>query len=239
MKKVAIILYVCICLSAVGMTLIKPIVTEKMVRDAVLLLHSENGSCTGVQVKAPSGHIYTLTAAHCRVLLVDNKVQGRDEDGKEYTLTFIEEDKTSDLMLLSAPNGRFLRVGKEPKIHDHVHTETHGAGMLTYRTDGEILNEIGVDVPVFQILTEEDLRICTTYPKYILNIGLGILFGIPPVCVLHTPERVSTARIVPGSSGGPMLNESNELVGIASATDSKDFSYWVSVHHIKEFLKGR
>jgi len=54
---------------------------------------------------------------------------------------------------------------------------------------------------------------------------------------MSTKQLVSTARIIPGSSGGPLLNSANELVGIASATDG-EISSFVALSDIQHFLKS-
>ena len=58
-----------------------------------------------------------------------------------------------------------------------------------------------------------------------------------PLCLLSTQQFVTTAPIVPGSSGGMAVNDDNELVGIASAT-GEGFHYFVRLCDIQKFLSG-
>lgn len=64
-------------------------------------LQSAHGSCSGEQVRAPSGKDYILTAAHCRILDDGSgSIQARDEQGRESMHRIIAEDPNSDLLLL-------------------------------------------------------------------------------------------------------------------------------------------
>ena len=47
---------------------------------------------------------------------------------------------------------------------------------------------------------------------------------------------ISTAPVVPGSSGGPVLSARNQLIGIVSAEDRYGFSYFTCVNDIEAFL---
>jgi len=210
--------------------------SDSYLRDRVVMLRGNNVSCTGVQVHGKSGKTYILTASHCRPILAeDGTTTAITENDNQYTVNFIAEDPDSDLMLLSSPNRMYIDVAKSWKKHEHIHTMTHGKGMPSYRTDGEMLLEEITAVGLFNIDSQEAVIRCGSMPKF--SIALS---WIGPVCVLSTIQEITTAPILPGSSGGPLVNKDNELIGIASATDNEDtFSTYVTLSDIHRFLKDK
>lgn len=207
--------------------------SDGYVRDRVVKLTNENkGSCSGIKVKADSGKVVILTAAHCIVILDKNKKMiAIDEDGKKETVSFIAEDPFSDLMLLSTEDTRYIDISADDtEVHQKVHTLTHGAGHETYRTDGELMEIELTQIGLFEIQTKDDMIRCVSMPK---NVPYPTIFG--PVCVLETEQRWSSALVVPGSSGGALLDEAGHLVGITSAGDAH-FGLFVLLTDIKAFL---
>src|ERR1019366_9353781 len=69
---------------------------DSYVRDRVLLVHSERGSCSGVRVKTPKGKTVVLTAGHCIELVEGGKVLSKDESGADELLSLVIEDPYSD-----------------------------------------------------------------------------------------------------------------------------------------------
>ena len=208
--------------------------SDRHLRYTVYKLFADSGSCTGVKVFAPSGKAYVLTAGHCASLLKDGTVKATTEDGVEYTLNFIEEDPYSDLLLLSAPvDGPAVSVAKQLERHEHVHTLTHGRGYPTYRTDGEAVATDVTTVPTLRLTNPNDIVKCSS-PKYTI---ITTPFG-DRACAVVTVQLISTASLIPGSSGGPLFNAEGQLAGIASATDDK-FAAFVTLSDIGSFLKGR
>ncbi len=202
---------------------------DSIARQYVYKLFNEHGSCTGVQVELNDGKSYVLTAGHCNLLVESGKVHATSEDGKDFYLEFIAEDSRSDLMLLKAPTSGGLSIAYTLQPHQHVHTMTHGKGYPTYRTDGEMLNIAEIEFVEFKIESIFDLTRCAFIKTEIIKQDDEMF------CAVKTFESITTSRIVPGSSGGPMLDDNNRLVGIASA--SGDFeNCFVSLQDIKNFL---
>ncbi len=208
---------------------------DAYVRDRVYLLHSSRGSCTGVQIRTKSGLYYILTAAHCRAVLENDKTMVKSESGADTEVSFVAEDPKSDLMLLTAAGRKVITIGDGPAVHDHLHSMTHGKGMPSYRTDGEMLMTELMQVGLFPILTDDAAKECASQPKYSVMPGwLGL-----PFCVLNETVFYTTVMVVPGSSGGPILNERDELIGIVSASSGDMFSGIVTTKDINNFLKDR
>ena len=210
--------------------------SDVFAREQVVKLVTDQGSCTGVEITAPSGRVYTLTARHCKILIQDDHVAAITEDGQKHFLKVISIDKNSDLMLLQGVDGyEGVHVAKQNHKYEGIHSMTHGHGKPTYRTDGLLLDEEVVQVLMGFIHDADDQAKCLSTPS---ASAMESPFGT--VCVMDLILTTTTAKIVPGSSGGPILDAAGSLVGIASATDSEGmFSYLVRLSDIKDFLKGR
>lgn len=193
--------------------------SDSFVRKNVYQLMSPDGNCTGTKVLAPSGTSYIITAAHCNNLIKDNKIDSYDVGGVQSYLEVIQISPDIDLMLLSSPDKTGLQVGSMLELHQAVHTIAHnrnGLDMMVkaYRRDGEYLGDTML-VPL-----------CTP----------AVMFNEPVACSMHS---ITTVQVMPGNSGGPLLDNDNHLIGIISNLDYKGFSYHVTPTTIKEFLKDR
>lgn len=209
--------------------------SDAYIRDRVLLLHNSQGSCSAVEVKSPLGKVYTLSAAHCSDLAVNGYIEGQDEKGDSKPLKIIKIDFAHDLLLLEGFDDKSVNVAGSIKIHDIVYTITHGHGhghgMPSYRTDGELLmeDEITIEAPLFD---EESITDCGKKKNHELVLGE---YGY--ACRFKYNIVYSTASVIPGSSGGPALNEYGDLIGIVSATDGF-FSALIPLADVQAFLKG-
>jgi trypsin-like peptidase len=225
LTKIAYFLLILAIFPACAMLTVR---SDSYVRNRVVQLHLNGSSCSGVQVIAPSGKAYVLTAGHCRGLVEQGKVEATDEHNTKYYLDFIKEDPNSDLMLLSSPNDSGVSIAHNIYLHDHVHAMTHGKGFPTYRTDGEALSLNKTEFAEFEIKSLEDIAACLLPKNKISQEDAS--------CRVLTVEMVATASIVPGSSGGPLLDDSGSLVGIASCTDGY-FGSFVSLADIRKFME--
>ena len=201
--------------------------SEHTLRGKVVKLSSPRGSCSGEQIRAPSGVDYILTAAHCRVLEVDGQIHVKTEDGRELERRVISEDPNADLMLLEGvPGLQGLDIAKSDSVADNIRTFTHGKGLSTYRTEGVIIEDRMLDIEVSMISSPEDAAKCASMPKYIAQ---------EDACIMHTMGTMVTAMVVPGSSGGMAVNESGELIGVVSAGNDH-FGILVPLSEIQAFI---
>jgi hypothetical protein len=212
-------------------------ISETAIKASVVKITNEHGECSGEQVIANSGVSYILSAGHCANL--------KDSEG-DFTITlengvklkrkFIAEDPYSDLLLIEGvPGIPGLKLASEAAKDEHVRTFTHGNNMNTYKTEGQLIEDSDVNIPLFAIESPEQKDLCRQAKNS--QVSMDTLFGSVDVCLLSVIETASTAKIVPGSSGGSVVNDSGELVGVASATDGT-FSMFVRLSDIRFFLSG-
>ena len=203
--------------------------SDQYFRNHAFLLNGAGGSCSGEQVRAPSGKDYILTASHCKKIALNGVFTVTAEDGTEYFEKIIAEDPASDLLLVEGvPHLRGLSVADHLSRFQHVRTFTHGQGLPTYETSGVIVGDGFIQAPVGGV------DFCVAgYPKYSLEMSM---FG--PMCILGVEETATTAKIVPGSSGGLVVNDSGQLVGVVSAAED-GIGYIVRLSDIQDFLKTR
>lgn len=233
-RILAVILIVCMitCLHTYEKT------TDKYVRNRTLLLHSEHGGCTGVKVTAPSGKHYILTASHCLEIMTPPYMQVRDEQGVDHDVRAIQDDPDHDLLLLESYDDQGVDVAKIVHRHEHIHAITHGAMMPSFRTDGEVLTTMPLDVVLFQIESDADNQKCLAGRRQRVEDAFPLSFY--PLCIKNLVLTENMLIIWPGSSGGPVLNAWGELVGIVSVGgEMPGMSGMVPLSYIKQLLKNR
>lgn len=205
---------------------------DSYVRDRVVWLTGNEMSCSGVQVKAPSGKVYTLTAAHCKSLAGKQRIVAETEDGHRFSLDIVKIDVQHDLMTLTSSNQKSVDVAEKIEKHLKVHTITHGERYPSYRTDGELLIEEIFNVLGEPIWTDEDFSHCPV-TKY----SMPVLTERGMYCGMTLNLMVTTAWVRPGSSGGPAFDEKGGLIGIVSCSHGDMFSGLVPLSDIKKFLR--
>lgn len=202
----------------------------------VMLLNKKGGECTGEQVVTDSGKTYILTAGHCKGLIEDKMIIAKYDDGSLYLLEYIAEDPTSDLLLFSSPRIGGLKVADHVSLHEHIHALSHGGRHATFRTDGEVLEKSHVEAP-FALVDEgdpESVKACTDLPKQRIEDSM-----MGAMCILTVNETMTTVAVIPGSSGGPLVNEAGDLVGVVSASETEIISAMVSLEDIHRFLSDK
>lgn len=211
--------------------------SEDWIRARVVKLSSPHGMCSGEQVRALSGVDYILTAGHCRALSYNDEITVTDSEGRTLQRKIIAEDRESDLLLLEGlPGLKGLDVANSSSLSEHVRTFTHGSNLNTFKTEGEIIEVKEIQIVTGILSNSEDYDKCQSMPKYKVE-KFQSWIGSVDVCTLKIEETTSSASITPGSSGGMLVDDSGELVGVASATDGH-FGYFVTLPDIRRFLNG-
>lgn len=206
--------------------------SDEFLRERVVMLKGDRGTCSGIQVKAPSGRVVTLSAAHCQDITTTGKIIAIYNNGDKAELKIIKADRGIDLMVLTSGNMNSIEVADIVRKQEKIHTMTHGKGLISHRSDGEILDLVMVEMALFDIGTEKEMKECI---KINGRVDISIFTGL--ICVGQLELVRSTARVRPGSSGGAVVNENNELVGIVSATDNDDISGFVPLFKIQNYIK--
>lgn len=207
--------------------------SEHFIRNRVVKLLGERGQCTGEQVLAPSGQKYILTAAHC-LGLADERgdITVETEDGKQIKRRVVAEDDKSDLLLLEGvPGLSGLRVAPSVSRFQFLRTFTHGSGLPTYKTVGYV---IGEETSRF-ISAQPEPCSMPKQKKLKIDVFFGVVFA--EVCLIETQQTVTDALAVPGSSGGPVVDDQGELIGVVSAV-GEHFTFLVRLADIQNFIKG-
>lgn len=234
MRKHSMNAIIIVCLVSAGLYKINSDIkaSDDYVRDAVVkLTNDKKGSCSGIKVKTANDDVVILSAAHCMVILDANKqMKAIDRHGNEEIVTFIAEDEMSDLMILSTDDEHYVDIADSTVNHEKAHAITHGRGHDAYRSDGEIMEIALTQIPIFSIENVAMLNQCMSMPKY---VPYATMFG--PYCVLETEQQWSSVQVVGGSSGGGLLNEAGEVIGITSAGDGT-FGAFVTLKDIKNFI---
>lgn len=200
----------------------------------VLQLEGNGGKCSGEQIETDSGHEYVLTAAHCKNLQEDGSIQVTTEDGRTLMRRIIAEDQYSDLMLLEpVPGMKGIKLASSWERNQHVRTFTHGGGLPTYKTEGELIASMHIDVELWMIDSPESEDLCSK-PKHAIK-SIRTFFGEFKICALSTNEVATTARIIPGSSGGVAVDDNGRLVGVVSA-GGNNIGFLVPLERIQDFL---
>lgn len=221
-------------ISSIGYTLVfgKP----QDVRPQVVRLSSSKGMCSGEQVKAKSGFTYILSAAHCKNLSEDGEtIKVTTEDHRELQRRIITIDSTSDLMLLEGvPGLEGLNIAKSLNYGESLTSFTHGNDFPIYETRGVAIADQKVEF-IIGAIAPDDTKSCNSGVLH--KLELGTIFGNVTVCVFSSEETFTTVMIVPGSSGGALVNNEHELVGVASVSAGQ-FSGFVELKDIKRFLSN-
>ncbi len=211
--------------------------SDNSIRSRVVKLSGGHGMCSGEQVKAPSGQNYILTAGHCRTLEKDGSILVTKEDGTKLRRDIIAEDPMSDLLLLEGlPGVEGLEIADISYPKQEVRTFTHGNNFDTYKTSGVLIQKQQIKILNNIIESEADEAKCKD-PKYSIA-EVPIFFGFTiKACLLDVEEMATTAMIVPGSSGGAVVDSSGELVGVVSA-GGDTFGWLVPISAVHVFLAG-
>lgn len=234
MKKAIKVIMLALAIVMISRVLPSQAKSDSYIRNRIVRLKSEQGMCSGEQVRTTSGKDYILTAAHCGLLAKDGMFHVILEDGSTIERRFIAEDDKSDLILIEGlPNLRGLDIAQLDARFEKIRTFSHGHDYDTYTTEGVIIQDTHIQVMLHMIMSPSEMQACRG-AKY----KVGYIYEIIPVCYMDITETATTAQIVPGSSGGAAVNAHGDLIGVNSA-GNEAFSFLVTLQDIKGFLSDK
>lgn len=217
---------------------------------------------TGFQVKAKSGKEYVLTNNHICDASNDGSVHAMNEAGKEADLKIVSQYDDNDLCLLEpVPGAESYSLADVGRIGDVSFILGHPRGFPLVITRGRV---IGVN-PAFEhkeLLNPHNPMTGEQKPvneKECAHKGyqaveeipdfMGMMIAlqtrqfdpsgaIPTLKVCHTKQRIGIvdAKALPGSSGSPVVNAYNQVVGVTFAVDPDGYTYAVPLSQVKDFL---
>lgn len=226
MKYAIVAFFILVCVALFGCGRPDP-------RSRTVMLVSTEGSCSGTQIKAPSGKDYILSAAHCKPIAFGDgsQILVIDEQRHMYPRKIIAIDVKKDLLLVEGiPYMEGVPIAKSARTGDVVMSFTHGLGLPAYEAVGKLLGPVHTIFIPKAMEDEADMAKC----RHPIISFMG-LFCMEP----HRTQETSM-KVLPGSSGGGVLNMSGEIVGVVSAGDTSTFmGELVSLKDIRQFLAKR
>jgi len=209
---------------------------SQMTEATVMLINPTKGGGTGFAVETENGGKYILTNDHiCDLAEEDGTIFAKEQDDL-IPLKILHRSPYTDLCLVSPLLYKTpLQLGNHYYIGEKVFIAGHGRLYDDTMTDGEIVQNKRVMVGVREVDTKEE---CEVLPKY-KYVEVNMMFMALKICAIEVDAMITTAPILPGNSGSPVVNRSGELIGVAFASGSNDINRaWViPLKSIQDFLK--
>lgn len=192
---------------------------------------------TGFVVKGKSGEKYILTNGHV-CALADNGPLVAEQNGETFPVEVYKKYTWNDLCAIKAhrPLGLAVSIAGDVSTGDTVWVVGHPLLEPNSVTTGEISGTVFIQIVVKQ---NPKLEECTgsTYSIIDLSQTFYAVFGLNAVCVRTLEANASTATILPGNSGSPVINLWGNVVAVAfAANEAGTRSYFVPLSDVKNFL---
>lgn len=200
------------------------------------------GGGTGFQVKAPSGKKYLLTNAHvCE--------HTQDANGNVHIWfsndTFIERkvieiSGSTDLCLVEPlPGDAALELAGYIEKGDSVNVVGHPRLQPLTVSQGEYIGPETVQILAGIVGFDIEEKDCHKPKNQLLDVET--FFGPLKVCLVTIEAEKTTAIILGGNSGSPVVNTWGNVVGVMFASPGPEGSNWgdmISLRDIRQFLRS-
>jgi hypothetical protein len=128
-------------------------------------------------------------------------------------------------------------VASKTHMGSFLRAYTHGSGFKAYKAVGNLIDRRKIRMIDHLLDTPEDEKACTDGGSKFTVEKINAIFFEATVCMLNIDANVTTLRpIVPGSSGGGVVDSNGNLMGIVSGGNDH-FTMIVRLEEILEFLK--
>ena len=215
---------------------------------------------TGSAIKAPSGESYILTNDHVCGVSKDGTLLIQSENGDSMRRRIVAHDENSDLCLIEGlPGVSGLSVASSaPSAGDIVAVVGHPHLLPLLLSRGEMMGKEDMQIvqgpiSITNPQTGEELPIdpqqggiaaaqCKFHKNKISEIEVPILFFSIKVkmCIVQVHDAyITSAVILPGNSGSPVVNFWGQVEGVAFASDTD--VHWgrvISLDDIQDFVKN-
>lgn len=186
---------------------------------------SESSGGTGFIVQTASGKRLTLTNWHvCGS--ESHKWAYRANEFSQVKLRVIASDPLFDLCVLEPAAGPAVVVSRNsPTPHNTLYVVGHPLLKEASATHGSVIGPVKVD------LTMPFNTVCPD--------GFTLIFGFQGAGCAGSFDLIdTTVQVFPGSSGSPVINEYQELVGVINGVDGRTgWGMMVRLEDVKTFLE--
>ncbi len=167
---------------------------------------------TGFNLKTPAGSVVTVTAAHVCAYNEHNLLIADFDNPPWSFLHILALDPEHDLCFLEpAPDHPPLNIAVEAFEHQAIHTVgfPHGGHeTTTYGMSLEMKTGMAKDTGI-------DAYLCGGAGAKLIEKGKSYF------CIRQSEVVSSSMEVHPGNSGGPVINENNEVVGVLESEDPR------------------
>ncbi len=199
-------------------------------------LVSSSGHGSAVAVKAPSGKVYLISNMHVCINSINRMMFAVNYENKSELVKVVHISYDTDLCLLSAPKDAVAITKSKRTIYQNDKVYAVGymnrAGFRQAR-DGYIIRT-----------GNGTLNLGANFS----GCGKGKTFKISytiatgqqaEICLLNINSYVLNMSIAPGVSGGPLVDEYGQLIGIMYGTENNITAMAIPLTNVKKYIKNR
>lgn len=197
----------------------------------VKLTHMQGGGGTGFGVETKSGQKLILTNWH----VCHNPDSVMIVQQREFILGIakvIKEDPLHDLCLLRGPVIPAVPLGEAPKLYQTIYVAGHPLMRRLTPSQGMVV-DLAVETPLSFEAESDGNCLKGFVPKSVFDIMTGTPKNL---CVLNMHLVDTTAQILPGNSGSPVVDSDGLLVGVMNSVFTTGEGSMIPFADVERFL---